>query len=375
MLCNKRKRRHLVVLGVMVATALFSPTASAQEDIDAYVEGELSIGRCASKGDLDFGLFLDASSYSDGFFEGLIEPWNDILARNQCQATDVSNLIKQRDKIRTLIRDSFLTCNTQKLPALEEAYWKLNAEIYYVRHVVDGSVVQGIPANLLGERMLEDPDSLFYPREKLYNGMLERYVKKGGMTQEDFDPFFDGLEKKYEDRKTNYVVCENDSWDRVVEKWDEFISSVGGIAPAWKDAERGIGGRAEKLAETATSTSLTEYLSGIVNVNLNNLPFKAGFEEIVSDIGEYLPNVEVPTQETVLTALVVADVKYNTDTMRAELTAYFDALYKNTSDSSVELLVNGLDELNQTLVDSFPKLDMILECTETMNNRQCPNKF
>lgn len=205
--------------------------------------------------------------------------------------------------------------------------------------------------------------------------MFSRYVTKGELTPEDFNLLFENLEKKYEDRRKTYVICEHDSWDKVAEKWEEFISTAGGISPAWEDLEKGVGGRAEKIAEAATDMSLSEYVGGLVKVNLNNMSFRAGFEEIRDNIGDYLPNVEVPTQEGLLQALAVADVKYDIDVMRTDMTSYFEALYKNTSDASVELLVDELADFNKTIEGSFPKLEMVMECAETMNNRQCPNKF
>lgn len=170
MLCNKRKRRYLGVFAALAVMTLFSLKVSAQDDIDAFVGGELSVGRCAAKGNIDFELFLNASSYSDGFYESFFEPWKDILDRNQCHSVDVGNLVKQRDSIRKFIRDAFLTCNTERLPSLEQAFWKLNAEIYYVRHVVDEDVVSGLPNNVLAGKMEKEPDFLLYPREK--NSMM-----------------------------------------------------------------------------------------------------------------------------------------------------------------------------------------------------------
>jgi hypothetical protein len=346
-----------------------------KSDMDPYVGDDLSVAKCIAKGDIDFGLFLDSIIYNDGFYEGVIEPWVDVLMRNKCHVTDVSGLIRQQDKIREYIRDAFLTCNNQKISSLEVAYNKLSMEIYYVRHVVDGSIVLSLPYEFLTTRMLEDEESLYYPREKLYSEMVDKYVSKGIISQSDFDLFFSKLEFKYEDRKKTYVICEEDSWDQVAEKWEDFVNSGAGTIPALKSFKKTVGGRAEKIVEAVTDMGLKAYLSGIIQINLNNMDMEAGFTEIADNISDYIPNVEFPTQSTMLDAIEIADKKYNTAEMREKISSNFEVLYRDTSDSATMLLVQELDAFNQAILDSFTPLDTILECTEVMNDRQCPSNF
>ncbi|MFH1284822.1 MAG: hypothetical protein ABIH78_04545 [Candidatus Peregrinibacteria bacterium] len=365
----------LICLMFMSISGTFAKTANAQDDktnIDPYVDGNLSIARCIAKGNTDFILFLSASSFSDGFIEGIFEPWYDVITRNQCQSADVLGLIKQRDKIRRYIRDAFLTCNNQKLPSLEATYYNVSAEIYYVRHVVEGDIVVSLPYNILSTRMMEDEESLYYPRDLLYNEMLDRYVNDGSMTKSAFDDLFRKLEFKYKERKKSYVICENDSWEQVAEKWNEFLNTVGGITPAWKNLEKGVGGRAEKIVEAATDMGIEDYLKGLVQVNLNNMGLKPGFEEISQNIGNYLPNVDIPTQEALLNAIELSEKEFNTELERQILMSEFEVMYRDISDSSVELITRELDALNQVILNSSDPLSSLLDCVEGINDRQCP---
>ncbi|MBD3360206.1 hypothetical protein GF366_00220 [Candidatus Peregrinibacteria bacterium] len=369
--------KKLIKIGLTaVMTVNFVSSVYAQDnetsDIDPYIGKHLSIARCISKGNLDFITFLSASSFSDGFYEAVIEPWNDILMRNQCHSNDVLSLIKQRNKLRKYIRDAFLTCNTQKIPSLRLAHFKINAEIYYVRHVVDGSIVVSLPYNLLSTRMAEDEDSLYYPREKLYNEMKERYIENGEIPRKEFDLLFEKLEFKYRDRKKTYIICETSSWESVIEKWNEFIDTAGGITPAWKNMEKGVGGRAEKIVEAATDMGFDAYMEGLVQVNLNNMGIKPGFGEISENIDYYLPNIDIPTQSAFLEAMEVAESMFDTEEMRQKMLSNFGALYRDTSDSSLELILTELENFNIIILESFNPLDGLTECAETINNRQCP---
>lgn len=374
---NKFKRFFIYIFLLLVIFSVFESGAYAIDNSDPYdSEGNLSLNKCIKKGNLDFLLFLNTLIYNDGFYEGVIEPWKDVLARNKCHATDVSGLIKQQDKIRKYIRDAFLTCNTQKLPPLEKAFDKLNIEIYYVRHVIDGNIVLSLPYDILSTRMIGDPQSLYVPKDELYSKMKEKYVGKTTLTLDEFDLLFGKLDFKYQDRKNTYIICENDTWGAVAEKFEEFVNTAGGITPAWNEAKKAVGRRAEKIVESVTDGGLEAWYAGRFNMNLNNLPFMEGLSEIGENIDKYLPNLEgPPTQGALIDATSVADKAYKLDKIREEMSSDFYSLYKETADAGVQLLVEGLKNYNTIIINSYKPLDTLLEGTEKMNSRQCPGKF
>lgn len=375
---SKFKRVLISLFLILIIFSIFISSVYAVDDktnIDPYIDGKLSVGKCVEKGNLDFLLFLNTLIYNDGFYQGVIEPWKDVLMRNKCHATDISGLIKQQDKIRKSIRDAFLTCNTQKLPPLEKAFDKLNAEIYYVRNVVDGKIVLSLPFDILSTRMLEDKESLYTPKTQLYADMETRYVGKG-LTIDEFDLLFSKLDFKYQDRKDTYIICENDTWKAVAEKFEEFINTAGGITPAWNEAKKAVGRRAEKIVESVTEGGLKAWYEGRFKLNLNNLPLKEGLSEIGENMDKYLPNFEgAPSQGAFLDAMSVVDKAYDLDKIREEMASNYYSLYKETADAGVQLLVEGLTKYNSIILNSFKPLDTLLQGTKFMNKKQCPGKF
>jgi len=371
------------ISGVVLVLMLFNSgvTFAQEEDddtyIDPYVDGNLSVAKCIAKGNLDFSLFLKSIIFSDGLDEAVFQPFVDVLFRNQCHATDVGSLLKQRDKIRKYIRDAFLTCKTQKLPGLRRAFQDVTAEIYYVRHVVEGAPIQFLPFGLL--KVDEDEiDQYYYPRNKLYNEMKERFVSgvySGYYNDQEFEQLFTKLEFKYEDRKKSYVVCGNDSWDRVVEKWEEFVESSGGVTPAIEKASKQWDQQTEKRVEAWNSLSLKKSLDGWVQVNLNDMDLVQGVEDISNNLDRYIPNLQVPTNSSLLSAIETAERQFDIEEMKRTMTANYAVLYKDTSDAAIGLFVEELNNWDNTIKETFPLLEAIIDCTEVMNNRQCPGKF
>ncbi|MFC1615500.1 hypothetical protein ACFL21_00010 [Patescibacteria group bacterium] len=377
----KNWMRKILMISLLVV--IFSSTinlAWAQDDeeeedysdVDAYVNGNLSVGRCLVKGDIDFGVFLDSIIWSDGLIEGVFEPWVDVISRNQCHIIDISNLVKQRDKIRKYIRDAFLTCNNQKLAGYKDAFNKLNAELYYVRHVVDPTVVVGLPFGG-NTQLLFDEGSLYYPEEKLKADMYERYVEGRGavFSETEFNVFFNLLSLKYIDRKESYVRCESGSWEEVAEKWEEFIDTAGGLSPAWDNMEKGIGGRAEKIVEAATEGGWENYLSNIVQLRINKLDPIEGISEIGEALADSLPEGFNPTHEAMFKEIENTKEDYNRKLMLNDIAANFEVLYKDTNDETIGLFIEELENLDRAINNSFDPLNAILQCSKTMNLRQC----
>lgn len=374
--------KKTVIISVIIA--IFMPFSgvnsvyAASSDIDAGVDGGLSVGRCIQKGNLDFILFLNTLIFNDGFYDGIIEPWKDIFFRNKCHSTDISSLIKQQDKIRAYIRVAFLTCKNEKIPVLKTALEKFNIEIYYVRHVVDGTIVATLPFDLLSTRMAENPDSLYISKEKLYSDIVAKYQGKTTLSSGDLDLLFAKLDLKYKDKKKEYVICENGSWKRVAEKWKEFINTAGGLGPAVEKSAKEIGGAAEKLVESVNADSLKASYKGWLQVNVNNMEAEEGVLEIAEKLSKNVPGSGTTgtiTQSALLDAIEISGTQHDIDKKRLEMSAHFHSLYRETSDAGTELLVTNLDNYNTILKDSFPILNKLLEGAKMMNNRQCPGKF
>ncbi|MDP2643149.1 MAG: hypothetical protein Q8P62_04885 [Candidatus Peregrinibacteria bacterium] len=369
------KIRNCAVLCVVVLNVLCSGTAAYAEDktdLKPTEGGNFAPAKCLAKGNLDFVTFLRASIFADGLAGGVMELWYDVLYRNKCQTADISSLVNQRDKMRTYIRDAFLTCNTAKLPNLKRGYNELGAELYYVRNLVNKKIAANLPYDILSTRMAQNPDELFYPREKLYAEMKEKYQVSGVMSSQDFEKMFAKFETKYMTRKTSYIICENSAWEGVSKKWNEFLSTLFGIAPAVKSIKKETVQNAERIVESATNQSLTAYLSGIVAVNINKLDAKEGTRRIVDRLVQSAPKGRGVTAEDVTDAIAETDKAYDIDLLRQELSSQFYVNYKEVSDSSTAIFMQSLSNLNASLKDSLTPLSNLLGCTKIVNSKQCP---
>lgn len=366
---------NLLIVTLLLNASVGSAHAADKDLIPFDDNGNLVVAQCVAKGNLEFAEFLKAMTFSDGILDSAVEPFNDFLYRNQCQGNDVVSLINQRDKVRGFLRDAFLTCNTEKLPQLKTAFNKLSAEIYYVRHVVDGRVVVNTPADILTTRMLESPETLFTPSATLEAAMKERYVDSNRIDASEFTNFFAQLENKYKDRKKNYIKCESSSWQEVEKRWNKFIDDVGGTKPAFENAKKGIGARSEKLVEALTDMSLKAYMQGLFTVNFNNLGGQLAVNQLLSDLDKrYTPSSDVVTQSDLLGAIQGAERQYDVDKMRVQIGTTFEVLYKTVNDSASLTMVEELSDLDEVLKKSLKPLGQLKSCSDVINSRQCPIK-
>ncbi len=375
----KNIRKKIIAISLCLSILMpASGAMAASSDTDANVEGGLSFARCIQKGNTDFILFLNTFIFNDGFYDGVIEPWKDILMRNKCQSTDIGGLILQQDKMRQYIRDAFLTCKSEKVPALKRAMDEVKIEIYYVRNIVDGSVVASMPFDLISTRKAENADSLKTSTAKIEGDIKEKYSGKIVLSETELDILIAKLHVKYKDRVNEYIVCKNDAWEQVSKKWKEFVDSAGGLGTAAKTAKKEIAGAAEKLVESVNANSLKATYKGWLQININNLDAKEGIADIAEKFKQNAPTTGSSgtiTQSALLDAISVSDINYDLKKTRSEMNTKFKSLYKETSDSGTRLLVTGLDTYNTTLKHTFPILDKILQGAKDMNKRQCPGKF
>jgi len=340
------------------------------ENVNQYVDDKLSVYRCFAKGNVDFILFLNAVIYSDGFVEGVIEPFNDVLFRNNCHVTDVSNLIKKRDQVRSAIRKAFLECRNDRIPQLKRGYNIANLEVYYVRHVVNAPALVGLPIDYL----VANPSQFYTATDTLYKDMSQRYVDSGIFSKDDFDILFANLEAKYVNKKETYVVCESGSFKELKTKFTEFIDNLGGLKEGFDYADKKLGGRIEKINEALLDQGVEDFINNLVQVNVNNNNFYDEANKFLDyfDKINYSPDFNNLTSRDVVKTLSNAEFEFKKENYYNSMSSKFDVLYKNSSDSTIESFMNEMNGLNIIIIDSLDSINGILNCVYTMNSRQCP---
>jgi hypothetical protein len=346
-----------------------------QELLSRLSDGDLSLGRCIYKGNVDFMAFLQTLIYSDGFVEGVLEPFRDIFSRNQCQSTDVLALIKQRDKIRDQIRNSFLDCKPERIPALKKAYKRLNAEIYYVRHIVEGIISISIPFAMLDTIQLQSEDSLYAKDETLYQEMKERYVDED-FSEIEFDVFYKNTRSKYAERKKQYVNCSSGSYKELIAKFQEFIEDWGGTKTALEQSKNRIVGRAEKIYEAIVDPGLADWFYGILTVSINGVPPAMAVEDFLNYISDFgtLPNNDSRNMYLILGMSGEEESKYLREVKKMEIASSFEFLYLHNSDQGAQAFIEELRNLNETIDDSTLDIDLLSDCARAITFRQCTNK-
>lgn len=394
-----KKRAFSFSLAVIFVLLLFAGTANAELQSEPsptpYGREGLSVARCISGGGFEFGLFLRSIAYVDGFSQVLLEPWRDVLSRNQCHSQDILRLIQQGDKMRKRIRDAYITCAKHKLPSLKVAYNRLVAELYYVRHVVDGKIIVSLPFDL-STRFFTGAGKT--DRNTLYERMQRKYVSSYFFTQEEFDIVFARLEGKYEERKESYINCETDDWNAVKEKWDEFKAFF--TDDAMESFEQGfhdLKARAREVGREATTMRSVEFIKGIVSgdpgaasidllqsmaqVNIAGFEAKEGSGMMGDFLNKSLPTFDSPpTHSDIMASIDSAEKVYEINKMEHDLKMEFAGSYFMISDQSSEIFLNILDGrespetgLIEILEESLEVLDQLNVKARDIHKKQCKN--
>lgn len=395
----RKKRQSKSLFGLLFCLVLILSSGS-QGQVHATDPGpapyagdsKLSVARCVARGNFEFGLFLRSIVYSDGFSEAFIEPFNDVLVRNQCHAGDVFYLTRQLDRLRKAIRDAYTTCATHRLPSLKEGYNRTLAELYYVRHVVDAGIVRRLPFEILGGRIGQD--AAITNREDLYRDMSNRYIRSYFFTKDEFDALFLRFESKYKNKVETYIRCESEDWNAVKDKFFEFIDffAEGDVLhmQGWQDVGARAADVGEEFVPTRTIDMVKEVLDGnkmaaldytqsIVQVNLNNFRLEKGAGRMGDFLADSLPTFDRPTTHSEIFGILEgAERRYNLDKMENDLKVEFSNLYFTMSDQSSEILLNTLDGrgvpqtgLIEILDESLPVLYGLKEKASNIHKKQC----
>lgn len=349
--------------------------------------GEVSVLRCAESGGVDFVAFIDSVLWLDKFTD-LFEPINDVVVRNQCQSLDIAGLIKQQDRIRALMRTAFMTCSGENLDEMKKAYYKLTAEIYFVRNLVKGGIVFSLPLEILNTRV--GPNPAMTDRNVLYQGMKDRYLDKV-FNERELGDLFLALEAKYENRVEDYVKCSGGTFTNVSKKWNDFKKHFTEDYGGARSALPGIAAEVNELGKEVSSMKTAEFFSGdrvsfgdyvssFVELQVNGVSPKKGVAEILTELQKNFPEVGISTLTNyeILNRLVHAEKTFKVDQMEADMRANFDLLYGSGSESS-ELFVNQLDGrdddqvvgLLEVLDQSVSALSGIDKGLNDVNLREC----
>jgi hypothetical protein len=375
------------ILGVMAVGLIGGVTGSEAEELAYANSDEITVGECL-KGDFELLTFLQTIIGWKGFGDSFVEYWKDIFGRNQCQSYDILILDNQQDRVKGQIQDAFLTCNREKIPKLKKAYYRLDAEIYFVRRLTNPSFVNVLNNSLLepasfgltnqNETMANIPQNTVRLQDTraIYAQMKPRYESLLGGNA-DFHEFFENLEYKYRLRKFNYIDCPHTyGWKAVNEKVQEFIENWGGAKEGAEYFQKSTAKeheRWERTAGTNTYSSFGDFVGDKYDININNLPPEEGwaeFEDYMTDESSAIFDKDL---NSIFEQLNSASASYDYIFDRTKLISKYEALYLLNTDDAILEFLNGLDRLRGILDESTVYLDHTVSCSNSVLYKQCKN--
>ena len=373
------------ILGIGVFPAILPIDINPTPSVANAASEEITIGECL-EGDLEFMTFLQTIIGWKGWDDSFVEYWKDIFGRNQCQSYDILLLDNQQDKIKQRIQDAFLTCERYKIPNLKKSYYRLDAEIYFVRrlttasflNVFNNSLVEPVTFGLSNQNdtMANIPQNnvKLQDTKEVYKKMLPRYVQFFE-NEEAFKEFFENLEYKYRVRKFNYIDCPHTfGWQAVNDKVNEFIESWGGTKDGVDYFVKSTSDETERWDRSAnanTYTSFGDLLGNQYDININNLPPEEGWADFEDFMSERSSSVFDKDLNSMFDQLGSASASYQYQLERAKLVSKYESLYLLNTDAAIAEFLGGLDELNTILNDSTVYLDHTVSCSNSIIYKQC----
>lgn len=299
----------------------------------------------------DWDSFLSSVASYDGF----VEYWKDIIIRynaNICLYNDVDNLLKRLDKVRKQIRAAFYACDIQA-DNLRKSYYKLEAELYFVRKYINTA----------------NGNFLFENEKALRNLFIEYFVNdKQFFTLEENNNYFDEFLKRYKSRQEIYLNCKDPTWTNLIEKWNEFNENAAGFA-AFEEALETVSKKSQKVLNTPLDRT-GNLLGGFVDLRINDLEPEVTLSEIAANLKRTFPSGY--TFEQLQTATDSEKRSHEENISREEFLIQYEHLYKESSGDIINEIVARLDYLDNTIRSTTAnEINQTAKCTKTVIDKTC----
>lgn len=340
----------LVAIATTIAFAainVMTPLASAQT---GDISGNGGALYCRN-GTRDYGNFLSAVISYDGFSEY----WKDILVRynkNLCLYLDIDSLLNRVNKTRELIRKAFYTCDSSAT-RLEKTYYALEGELFFLRKFVTFSDNGNIG-------FLQQPD--------IHNQFIGYVVDdKKFMNNEDAEKLFEQFWKKYQARQEAYLNCKDPSWQNLIQKWNEFTETLGGLGEGKKAAET-INSAGKDMVNTPVGRT-GNILGGLVEMKINGLPPEESLNEILGELKKNTPGGV--TFDQARAGVVGEKARFEDAFIRTTYLAQYQQQYRQSSGEILKEIIDRLTYLQTTIMDTFEFLRQAKNCTKGLLDKTC----
>lgn len=329
------------------------------------------------------------------FWEDFKDYWRDFLLWPLHYA-DVAIVENQWHEATRELFAAFMRCDVDRIKSLENTYWRLYAELFYVRHFVD---TDGGYLRILSENPSE--------RDAFKKRMLMSFVGRGDISEDSqsilFSGYFDLFEAKYKDRAKTYASFGNDPaftqlaekvkglfetikslkdlgteeyWqveEEAVELANDLKKPVNAVVEGWQDKGTVAKETSAKVANTFRVCPEGDPASckGILDSSV-------GVAEAVLGAGTSTWNKmnDRKTFEQVQIAITQEQIKRTEDRTRGEMLARYELLYGRISGDGIAAINERMDKLIEIVgpkedKGSLPVLKKVAECAKEVKEKVC----
>ncbi|GEM_PF-3777368 len=415
------------MLAVIQMASLVPVLVRAQENIQFFgsepLAGEQDKGR-SLLGCLDgWRQFLSALIG----YEGFVDYWRDIFILSwkwPMYFADINNVEMQLNKSRYAVMSAFMRCDTDRLASVTQAYYKLEAELYFLRHFVD---VSGGFLNFQTEsrgnrnRFRDDMLDYFKLRKEsenpdqdkaLFSGYFDQFEGQYANRAEQYsgygdDPIYSDISTKFDD----LIKTFKDFGHEAKELGGDLAEAGGEVLEAGKGAlKAGVNAFAHPLSTLGDIASdlnsrfqvcpasghpdecktIDEVAKDALNASIEGaqkfgeLSVTLVGGVIATPIGIGKASVEkiidlVANAGTKVTPEEVAKITEElgklseTQEERADMLTRYELLYGQVGGEGVTAVTNKMDELLKILgpAESLPKLEKAAKCAAYVQNHVC----
>lgn len=241
----KTKKIICAIILIAILSPFASPVVRAQENIQFFGSEPLASEQDEGRNLLEclkgWRQFLSALIG----YEGFVDYTRDLFVLSwkwPMYFADINNVELQLNKSRYAVMSAFMRCDTNRLKSVTQAYYKLEAELYFLRHFVD---VSGGFLNFKTESRGN--------RDQFRDEMLDFFAlrKESSDPNQDkalFMGYFDEFEGKYSGRAEQYSGYGDDPI------YNDISSKFDGLIKTFKDFGKesaALGGDVKKAGKEA----------------------------------------------------------------------------------------------------------------------------
>ncbi|MEK7524295.1 MAG: hypothetical protein AAB588_04680 [Patescibacteria group bacterium] len=398
-----RSLRPIIIVFILLFLFGFAPPAAGQGDQPTLRPEDLQFfGSEPAANESDEGRTLLAcitglrrflSPPNGDFFEDFYDYIRD-FSLLPLHYADVANVENQTNRARYAVIAAYLRCDLNRLKAATDAYFRLEAELYFLRHFVDTN------SGIVRQRLVEN-------REAFQKQMMDRIIPAHSAEDEEkdralFGAYFDQFAAQYQARGESYDKAEGDPiFDELGAKFDKLVDTIATFQDLGKEV-----GEFGKDVGSAVAEGAGAVYNGVaafqnpgsvfkdLGMNLlNRLQIcpdpsapadcqnlygvgKSAVDAFFNATSNIKKFYEKKTFEEVQIAVSQQDLKRTEDFTKAEMLARYELLYGQVNGDGITTVVSRLDYLLTTLgsdgeFGSLKPLTSVAECADKVKGNVC----